>query len=167
MNMFNPGVLAQEANRVMIASTFLNETAAIWWYTLIQGGTISTTWDGFCLALNSEFVPAGHIRMARDKLRKLKQSRSVAKYLTDFRNFLLVIPDMTEGEKLEKFADGLKNELRLKVLKISASTLEEAVQVALRVDGAIWSASDCFRLSGTSMQSPTPTLMEIGNLEAK
>lgn len=55
---------------------------------------------------------------------------------------------MTEGEKLDKFADGLNSELRLEALESSVSTLEEAAQVALGVNGAIWSASDRFRQSG-------------------
>eukprot|EP00171_Calliarthron_tuberculosum_P008642 IDg8642t1 len=113
VELFSPGFLSNGADRVMIASTFLTETAAIWWYTRVQGGLLPSTWEDFCLALKNEFVPAGHVRQARDKLRRLKQSRSVSRYLSSFRNVILTIPDITEGEKMDKFVDGLKDELRI------------------------------------------------------
>lgn len=49
------------------------------------------------------------------------------------------IPDVTEGEKLDKFVDGLKHDVRLEVLKSTVQTFEEAVRVALRIDSAVWS----------------------------
>lgn len=79
MSLFNPGLIGKDGNRVLFASTFLTGTAAVWWYTLVRANRVPITWDAFCAALKSEFVPSDHPRLARDKLRKLKQLRSVAK----------------------------------------------------------------------------------------
>ena len=53
-----------------------------------------------------EFISEDHIRRSMDKLRRLKQVTSVFKYLSDFRNIILTIPDMAEGERLDRFMDG-------------------------------------------------------------
>ena len=44
---------------------------------------------------------------------------------------------MTEGEKLDKFVQGLKHNVRLEVLKSTESTFENASSIALRVDSAL------------------------------
>lgn len=165
MDLFNPGVLTIEANRVMFASTFLSGTASIWWYRLVQANSVPTTWQEFSTALKHEFVSADHVRRARDKLCKLKQVRSVSTYVTDFRNVILTIPDITPREKFDKFTDGLKNDIRVEVLKSNASNFEEAAQIALRVDGAIWSGSQVGRTRPGGHANATPTPMEIAHIE--
>lgn len=125
-----------------------------------------TTWDLFKAVVVKEFVPDDHVRRARDKLRKLKQTSSVSKYLSEFRNVVLTVPDVTDGEKWDKFCAGLKYEIRLEVMQSSVTNFEEAAQIALRVDSALWSASnfpDNKPAGSSSGDAPTP--MEIGNME--
>lgn len=162
----NPAAPLTDANRITYASTFLTGTAAVWWYTVVQANLAPTTWDTFKAAVVSEFVPEDHVRRARDKLRKMRQTTSVSKYLSDFRNVVLTIPGITDGEKWDKFCAGLKYEVRLEVMKSAVTDFDEAAKVALRVDSAIWSA---FRgqsqKSGGSSSYDVPTPMEIGNVE--
>ena len=72
----------------------------------------------------AEFVPSDHVRLARDKLRRLRQTSAVSKYLAEFRNLALTNPDMTDGEKLDKFCVGLKYEVRVEVLKLLSQPLK-------------------------------------------
>lgn len=48
---------------------------------------------------------------------------------------------MTESEMFDKFVDGLKREVKIEVLKSTVGTFEQAAQVVLRVDSALWSAA--------------------------
>lgn len=124
----------------MYASPFLSGTAAVWWYTLVQSNQAPGTWNDFKSAIVREFVPEDHVRSARDKLRKLRQTGSVSKYLSEFRNLVLTIPDVTDGEKWDRFCAGLKFDVRLEVIKSSFKMFEEAAQLALSIDSAIFSA---------------------------
>lgn len=86
---------------------------------------------------------------------------------------------MTDGEKLDKFVDGLKADVRIEVLKSSAFTLEAAAQISLRVDGAHWRSSEASRFGGpgtitsrngaatsSAAAGSAPTPMEISNMES-
>lgn len=65
----------------------------------------------------SEIIPADHTRMARDKLRRLKQLGSVEKYLTECSNVVLIIGDINGIEKMNLFIDGFKIHLKVEVMK--------------------------------------------------
>jgi len=163
----NPTAPMTDANRIMYASTFLTGTAAVWWYTVVQTALLPNTWEDFKKAVIAEFVPEDHVRRARDKLRKLKQVTSVSKYISEFRNIVLTIPDVTDGEKWDKFCAGLKTEIRIEVMKSTASTFEEAAKIALRVDSALFAAGrmEARGSVGASPSKEAPTPMEIGNME--
>ena len=111
-------------------------------------------------------MPEDHVRRARDRLRKLKQTGSVSKYLSEFRNLVLTIPDVTDGEKWDRFCAGLKYDVRLEVIKSSFTTFEEAAQLALSIDSAIFSARASQEMRGSSSSNGTVP-MEIGNMESK
>ena len=127
-----------EKNKVLFASTFLSGNAAVWWYTLVQTHFAPTSWEDFKTGVVKEFVLEDHVRRARDRLRKLQQTTSVSKYLAEFRNIVLNIPDISNGEKWDRFCDGLKYEVRLEVMKSTLTSFEETAKIALRVDSAFW-----------------------------
>ena len=118
----------------MYPSRLLKGTAAVWWYTFLQSHEVSGKREDFKKAVVTEFVPEGHIRRARDCLRKPKQAKSISTYLSEFQNFILNVPDITDGEKREKFCAGLKPEIRLEVMKTTITGFQEASKIALRVD---------------------------------
>lgn len=163
----HPTVPLTESNRILYASTFLTGTAAVWRYTLVQANTVPETWPQFKAKVIAEFVPDDHVRRARDRLRKLHQTSSVSKYLSEFRNIIFTIPGMNDGEMWDKFCSGLKYEVRLEVMKSTVTSFEEAAKIALPVDSAIWGVSSQVGGSGGdaagAAQAPTP--MEIGNFE--
>ncbi len=71
---------------------------------------------------------------------------------------------MTESELFDKFVDGLKNEIKIEVVKSTVGTFEQAAQVALRIDGALYNANRLVRSNmGGLANGPVP--MEIGNIE--
>jgi len=153
--------------KISFAATFFSGTAAAWWYTLVGTNTIPTTWEEFENALIAEFVPFDSVQRSRDKLRRLVQRTSVTSYLAEFRNIILTIPGMSEGEKVDRFSQGLKPNIRLEVMKAGAQTMTDASKIALNVDSALFGAGmlNFQNNSGFTISSYTP--MEIGNFEQR
>ena len=101
-----------DATKIAYASTFLSGNAASWWYTIIASNLKPSKWSDFEALLIKEFVPFDSVQRSGDRLRKLVQKVSVAIYLAYFRNIILTIPDMSEGEKLDRFCQGLKSQIK-------------------------------------------------------
>lgn len=110
-----------DEKRIMFASSYMTNMVASWWYTVVQSVHTPSTWHEFRMLVLNEFVPADHIRRTLDRLRRLKQTTSVSEYLAEFRNCLLMINDMSEGERFDRFVQGLKHEVCLGVVKTQAA----------------------------------------------
>lgn len=57
--------------------------------------------------------------------------------LDEFRNLILTVKDMSDGERFERFGQGPKNKVKLDVLKSQSSNFEDAPKIALRVNRAL------------------------------
>lgn len=104
---------------------------------MVTNNSILTSWDYFNIAVVQGFVPRDHIKRSHDRLRSLRQSTSVSKYLAAFCGLSLPVPNMNEGEKIDRFIEDLKHNVRVQVLKGHSETFEDCVRVALNVDSAI------------------------------
>lgn len=162
----NPNVPIADESRIRFASSYLKGTASVWWFNLFSAGIIPATWNEFKAAVIREFVPSDHSKRARDRLRKLRQTKSVSRYLSDFRNIILAISGMTDEEKMDRFIEGLKHSIRIEVLKAQVDTFEDCARVALNIDSAIWRAGKgTGQTFGNRSGDEGPTPMEIGNVE--
>jgi hypothetical protein len=99
--------------RVTYAASFLRGPALTWWQTRreqVATGheALIQTWEDFSTSIKEAFKPINATKAARDKLAKLRQRTSVQDYITEFRNLTLLIPDMSDGDKLDRFLRGLK-----------------------------------------------------------
>jgi Retrotransposon gag protein len=165
-----PETPINDVTKISYASSLFTQTAATWWYMLVQTGIVPGSWEAFKVAVRTEFVPQDSSRRARDRLRKLYQKRSVASYISEFRNIALTIPGITEEEQLDRFCEGLKPEIKLEVLKGNVNKMNEAVRIALNVDSALYGVRpdarfrNGFQSSDGAGASPTP--MEIGNVQS-
>lgn len=76
---------------------------------------------------------------------------------------------MHEDEKIDRFLQGLKYNIRVEVLKSQADTFDACARIALNVDSALWRASgrnafgDRQNAFTSSQNQATP--MEIGNVQ--
>lgn len=73
---------------------------------------------------------------------------------------------MQEDEKMDRFIEGLKYDIKVEVLKFQVDNFDECAKVALNIDSVIWRAqkggpSD--RDSSVPYSRNDP--MEIGNLQ--
>ncbi len=96
---------------------------------------------------------------------------SVSDYLRAFRNIVLMIPGVSEGEQIDRFCQGLEPHIKLEVLKAGARSMDEAAGIALNVDSAMSGAGMLpFQAQGrkyfdSRSFGPLSTPMEIGNVE--
>ena len=157
------GQQLSDQTKITFATSYMTSTAATWWYTMVSSNQVPQTWIEFENAVAKEFVPFDSAQRARDKLRRLTQRYSVAAFLAEFRNTILAIPNMTEDEKVDRFCQGLKPQIRLEVMKAGAQTMNDASRVALNVDAALYGAGVFTFAQSRSPQTPVP--MDIGNLE--
>jgi len=133
----------------------------------VISNTVPTSIDDFETALLQEFVPFDSVQRSKDKLRKHFQKGSVSSYLSQFRNISILIPNMNEGEQVDRFCQGLKPQIRLEVMKAGVQTMTEASKIALNVDSALFNSRKFYASSYSGNSGPVPTPMEIGNMEQR
>jgi hypothetical protein len=128
--------------RVLTAVSFLQGNAMTWWRALIGVQDPTTVpWIDFVQRLRDEFLPVNAVKVASDKLERLKQTGSVANFVKEFRTLALQIPDLSAAEKLRRFLSGLKSRVRMEVDLRNPATVEEAVTLAERIDDLTYQAS--------------------------
>lgn len=106
------------------------------------------------------------MRRASDRLRRLNHCSSDSNYLSAFRNITLTIRDMKDGEKFDRFRDGLKGDVRLEVMKSLAITFDDAARMDMRIDSVLLRAGYPFNShpenpSSSSTSIPNSYPMEI------
>lgn len=106
---------------VDIAQTYLEVRVAQNWQNamriLEREGKNPKEWLHFKEALTKAYGNVNPEQVARSKLGKLSQHSSVESYANEFQNLCaeIVTLPMSVGDKIHRFIDGLKPEIRLKV----------------------------------------------------
>ncbi|RWR78879.1 hypothetical protein CKAN_00743200 [Cinnamomum micranthum f. kanehirae] len=99
--------------RVIITSMYLFGDAKLWWRTRVDdnlsaGRTPITTWESLMKELKEQFLLCNVAWVARENLRKLKQTGPVRDYVKQFSSLMLDIKNMSEDDKLFNFMSGLQ-----------------------------------------------------------
>jgi hypothetical protein len=130
-----PGCL--DAEKILLAGMCLRGAAADWWRDLCTSMQQPGTWEQMKEALIKMFMPVSRSMQSRDRLADLKQRDrdSVTSYASYFRRLCLSIPDIHEGEKLDRFTRGLLPHLRREVIINRADTVEKAILIAAQHEG--------------------------------
>lgn len=157
----NAQLQLDDQKKISFASTLLSGNASNWWYMQVMSQAIPQTRNNLMQFVRNEYIPFDHVRRVRDKLRNLVQKTSVRVYLNEFRNSVLTIPGMSDGEQIDKFCAGLKPLVRLEVLKAGPANVDEAARIALDVNSAMF-GTDMFNLV---QQYAQPQQIDIGNVE--
>lgn len=129
----NANITISNKNRTQFASSYLKETASVWWYDLVSSGTVTGTWNTFKTAVSRAFVPCDNAKRERDKLHEFQQTDSVSRDLSEFWNIVLTISSVTDEENLNRFANGLKQQICFQVLKVEVHVFDECARVACGV----------------------------------
>ena len=118
--------------KVPFAVTFLRGSAALWWQAHLRqcvNGIVArlATWDS--AEFLTQFAPINSVKVARDAIRSLIQTRSVQEYIDKFQTLVLQIPDMSAAEQLDKFTAVIHEKV-----EIEGCTTLAAMRVAQRND---------------------------------
>ncbi|KAK0596346.1 hypothetical protein LWI29_014804 [Acer saccharum] len=93
---------------------YLGGDVKLWWRTrlmddLSAGRPKIDKWESLKKELKDQFLPCNTSWLARENLKKLKQSGSVRDYVKDFSSLMLDIQNMLEEDKLFNFMSGLQS----------------------------------------------------------
>ena len=120
--------------RILYASTFLKDTASIWFSTMTKESGSPSSWKDFKARFLSRFQPIAAAKVARAQLRLLKQKYRVAGYSQEFLRVVQLIPDMHLTDQLESYMVGLSPDLALEVERKEPQSLLEAMEFAQRIE---------------------------------
>ena len=97
--------------QVMIITMYLTGDAKLWWRTISSDDATAgqpkiEKWEILKKELKDQFLPTNTMLMARESLKKLKQTGSFRDYVKEFSSLILDIKDMFEADKLFNFMLG-------------------------------------------------------------
>lgn len=145
-----------DGERVRFASAHLHKSAWDWWSTLANR---PNSWASLKVALIARFQPVTSAETARAKLIALSQGKqSINEYVDNFRRLLARIPDMGLADQLFQFIRGLRPALATQLRVQGVTTMEDAINLAVRVG----SLSDM----GASQQSQSASSSSPMDLDA-
>ena len=92
---------------------YLTGDVKLWWRTRTSDDAAAgrpkiERWEILKKELKDRFLPANTMWMAREYLKKLKQTGSVRDYVKELSTLILDIKDMSEVDKLFNFMSGLQ-----------------------------------------------------------
>ncbi len=156
-------------DKLNLAVLYLRGDALVWWHKCQLLSTPDArldTWDKFSEAIKKQFGGINPADKAREGLAHLKQTGTVAKYISQFDSYCLQIPqqDMTDPEVKQRFMDGLKPEIAYRVRLQFPKSCREAMALAEQVDlvqPVVASSSASSAASQPSQPEQGPEPMEL------
>ncbi|KAG6522526.1 hypothetical protein ZIOFF_019666 [Zingiber officinale] len=124
-----------ETEKVTISSMYLIGDAKLWWRTRMvddanAGRQKIDTWDRLKKEMKDQFLPGNTSWIARDGLKRLKQSGSVRDYIKEFSSLMLDIQNMSEEDKLDNFLYGLQPWAQVELRRQNVRDLPSAIAAA-------------------------------------
>ncbi|CAI7836271.1 unnamed protein product, partial [Closterium sp. NIES-54] len=162
-----------DAMRIRLAATLLRGPALEWIYNNkeIWG---EGSWTQFREALIQRFEPINSSYMARQQIHRHKQFGSVTQYTQQMEGLFNRITDLTEGEKIQAYDEGLKMEVRRQVIAANYNNYRDMVCAAERFDALTRDQPETRRhvpnrSFGTKRSAPPTTAdpMDINKIDAK
>jgi hypothetical protein len=128
-------VFPDDAAMVRHAAMFLKGRAAEWWEAEDKSTGVESSWDRFTERLRERYRPMQAAVVARERLRRLKQTGTVSSYADLFQKELTPIKDMSASDQIFNFVSGLASTLVAnKVREKEPKSLHEAMDIAVRAE---------------------------------
>jgi hypothetical protein len=123
---------------ILTAAALFAPDVAVWYRTeyLKAAHPAVITWEYFVQCMIDKFEPVPADFIARAALKVLKQTGSIDEYNAEFSLLISQVTDMGERDKIERYHDGLKPALYMKVLGELCTTLLETMTVAVQHEAA-------------------------------
>ena len=123
-----------DQEKVNIATEYLEDHTTAWWQRkhaeIVCGTCIINTWELLKCELKKQFYLRNMEYKARNKIRELKHTGSISKYVDNFSKLMLQIDNMNTNDLLFNFMEGLQSwaqhELQRRQVNDISTTLIEA-----------------------------------------
>lgn len=142
-----------ETFSIAYASQLLQGTALRWWQSFPEK---PNTWNGFKEVLLARFAPLS-ASSARDAWSRVRQTSTLEEYISCFSDTMARVTDASEGERVQRFKDGLKPALRNPLSLEDPTTFQEAVRKAILLNQRIHYL--------TPSPAPAPAPMEVDSIK--
>lgn len=168
-----------DTDRLKYAILFLRGWAQTWWQQCEAMAACNTltpiqTWEQFQSAIRRQFGGFDEVEKARDDLARVRQTASVMAYVHRFHEAMLKLPadQIVDADLRHRFISGLKPNTQLQVKIANPTTLQEAMNVADRIDRVrpTWRPNVPGRTSrpiNAHAFSDGPVPMELGAMKSK
>ena len=134
-NFYGARVFPDDAAKVRHAAMFLKGRAAEWWDAEDKSSGVESSWDRFVERLRERYRPMQAAVVARERLRRLKQTGTVSAYADLFQKELTPIMDMSTSDQIFNFVTGLSSvAVANKVREKEPKSLHEAMDTAVRAE---------------------------------
>ena len=128
-------VFPDDAAKVRHAAMFLKGRAAEWWDAEDKTNGVTSDWAKFIERLRERYRPMQAAVVARERLRRLKQTGAVSAYADLFQKELTPIKDMSASDQVFNFVTGLASvAVANKVREKEPKSLHEAMDIAVRAE---------------------------------
>ena len=112
MEQFFRAAQVADEEKVSFTGFYLMGDAKLWWRMRLEGddefgGPQISTWETLKRELKEQFLLTNAAWLARESLRRLKQTWTVRDYVKEFSSLMLDIKNMSEEDKLFNFVFGL------------------------------------------------------------
>jgi hypothetical protein len=102
-------VFPDDTAKVRHAAMFLKGRAAEWWDAEDKSTGVENSWDLFVERLRERYRPMQAAVVARERLRRLKQTGTVSAFADVFQKELTPIKDMSASDQIFNFVSGLSS----------------------------------------------------------
>ena len=116
--------------QVQQAALLLKDEALVWFRNANSNTNPIVSVVDLTSRMRAYFLPYGYDKLARTRLRSLKQVTSVQAYNTLFMRTLQHITDMSPADQLEYYITGLKEKIKEKLWAKEPKTLQDAMTEA-------------------------------------
>jgi len=167
-------VFPDDAAKVRHAAMFLKGRAAEWWDAEDKANGVDSDWDKFVERLRERYRPMQAAVVARERLRRLKQTGAVSAYADLFQKELTPIKDMSASDQIFNFVTGLASvAVANKVREKEPKSLHEAMDIAVRAEvflsagrfGSSHTGQFAGRSSATSQSAASTAPMDLNALD--
>jgi hypothetical protein len=128
-------VFPDDASKVRYAVMFFKHRVLQWYASIDKSTGVDQNWSQFMERLRERYRPMQAAVVARERLRRLKQTGHVSAYADLFQKELTPITDMAPSDQVFNFVSGLSNAaVANKVREKEPKALHEAMDIAVRAE---------------------------------
>ena len=135
--------IQEDHRKIMVFGSHLEGAAQVWFAAILDGCHTEESYEDVIRAFKLRFLPVNYARACKEKLMALVQKRSVTEYVNQFTELSAMVesPWNHPTVLLDKFIEGLKDQIKIQLEVSRPASLEEAFATAQRVDSVVWKNS--------------------------